>query len=64
MFETRDDRFMREHVALLDFCKTLVDFADEPVVIVDDPLDRVAGYGFGIAAALDGDPRELGFQIG
>jgi hypothetical protein len=59
LFETGGDRFMGEHVASIDFCKALVDFADEPVVTVDDPLDRVPATASALAAALVGDTREL-----
>jgi hypothetical protein len=36
-------RFVRQHLAGLDLRESLLDFADEPVVVVDSSLD-----GFGI----------------
>src|ERR1700738_3258328 len=62
-FRAGGERLMREHFAPFDLCQALIDFANEPLVVIDDPLDRVAHHGFGIAAPLACDARELGFQI-
>ena len=60
---TGADRFMREDFAPLDLCQTFFDFADEPLVVIDDPFDRVACHVFGVAAPLVRNARKLGSQI-
>src|SRR4051812_37102859 len=44
-------------------CETLLDFADKPRVVVDDPFDRLAHDGCGIAAPLARDACELRLQL-
>jgi len=54
---------MREHFAALDLRQAPFDFADEPLVIIDQTFDRLTRQGFGIAAPLVSDARELGLQV-
>lgn len=55
---------MSQYFALLDLRQAFVDFADEPLVVIDEALDGLPGQSFGVTALLSGQESESGLQFG
>jgi hypothetical protein len=51
LFEACADFFMADRLAALDLCQAFLDFAQEPVVVVDQSFDRLLGQRLGLRSA-------------
>ena len=61
--ETRAHLFVRERITTVNPRQAPVDLAQEPVVVVDQALDRLARQVLRVGPALLSNARELGLQF-
>ena len=57
------DFFVAQRLAALDLRQAFLDLAHEPIIVINQALDRFARQCLGIGSALARDAREVGLQV-
>jgi len=61
--EARADLFVAQGLAALDLRQAFLDFAHEPIVVADQPLDCLTGQRLRVRSALVRNAREFGLHV-